>query len=113
VVVTPVGGDSYAYAIVRQPDGKLVVGGSTSPGSNRDGFLARYNTDGTLDATFGTGGIVRIDVSNQYDDMRALALQADGKLVLAGTNLSDFVLARVGTDGTLDPTFGNGGRVAA
>src|SRR5262245_54882076 len=85
-------------------------------------------TDGDLDLTFGTGGTVRTDFSGRCDGAYALALQSDGKIVVAGTTGSscslsfgtfahpsygsgDFALARYNTDGSLDATFGSGGKV--
>jgi uncharacterized delta-60 repeat protein len=97
------------YALVIQPDGKIVVAGV----SNGDFALARYNPDGTLDTTFGPShtGKVTTDIRDGYlDEAFALALQPDGKIVVAGTafgtDTKDFALARYNLDGTLDTTFG-------
>jgi uncharacterized delta-60 repeat protein len=110
-------------AIVIQPDGKIVVAGGTFPllVFLGDLTLARYNPDGTLDASFGNGGIVKLEYGDQGSYGFALALQQDGKIVVAGTHFvdfssddssnTDFALARLNSDGTLDPTFGNGGLV--
>jgi uncharacterized delta-60 repeat protein len=104
-----------AYALILQPDGKLVAAGYSYTGGNSDFALARYNPNGTLDPTFGTGGTVTTDLGSPYDSARALALQSDGKLVVAGymdgTSQSAFALARYNPNGTLDPTFGTGGVV--
>jgi uncharacterized delta-60 repeat protein len=71
--------------------------------------LARYNLDGFLDTTFGTGGRVVTQVgAGGY--ARAMVIQKNGKIVVTGDN---FVLARYRTNGTLDSSFGEGGRVAA
>jgi uncharacterized delta-60 repeat protein len=101
-----------AEDVVIQPDGKIVVGGSArSAGTNRFA-LARMNPDGTFDKGFGTGGLVNTTFSGQNDFAHALALQADGKIVVAGevSSLSrgDFGIARYRQDGTLD-AFGTGG----
>lgn len=123
LVVTDVGGDSedYATALVRQRDGKLVVAGySFLPGRvDPDFSLARYNADGSLDATFGTGGTVVTDVRG-LDYVAEVVVQADGKVVVGGVTIylsptgelaQDSALVRYDADGSLDPTFGNGGTV--
>jgi uncharacterized delta-60 repeat protein len=102
-----------AQALVRQPDGKLVAAGAafTFTTFNFEFALARYNSDGTLDPGFGTGGMVTTDLTGGEDVAFALVLQPDGKLVAAGGRAGDFALARYNPDGTLDPGFGSGGVV--
>jgi len=114
--------DDEANAVAIQADDKIVAAGTTG-GTDRDFALARYNTDGTLDTTFGTGGKVTTDFTDirgtittwgrsDSDNANAVAIQSDGKIVAAGTaGVTDFALARYNTDGTLDTTFGTGGRV--
>jgi uncharacterized delta-60 repeat protein len=108
-------GDDRANAIVVQPDGKFVVAGSASNGSNKDIALVRYTADGSLDSSFGSGGKVTTDVNGGDDEASALVRQADGKLVVAGSGLSGgqtkFVLVRYGVNGSLDTTFGTNGVV--
>jgi uncharacterized delta-60 repeat protein len=98
-----------------QADGKLVAAGSVLVGSTLDFALVRYQPDGTLDQTFGNGGRVTTKITRSDDDAQALALQADGKLVLAGSaNVGghfDFALARYRPNGALDRTFGKAGKV--
>ena len=117
-----VGGGDQARALVVQADGKLVAAGLavTGEATNNDFALARYNPDGSLDPTFGNGGEVTTDFggSPPFDNANALVQQADGKLVVAGGVYrsggdldNDFALARYNPDGTLDPSFGNGGIV--
>src|SRR6185295_935158 len=96
-----------ATAITLQADGKLLSLGSR--------VLSRYNPDGSLDASFGSGGKVDIVLQGGgVDAMTALAVQADGKIVVAGFSSlptefnDDFALQRFNTDGTLDNTFGTG-----
>ncbi len=116
----PIGTSSdYAYAVAVQPDGKIVLAGYCSNGSNNDFCVARLNPDGTLDASFdGPGGsgdgkfLLPIGTSN--DVANALAVQPDGKIVLAGYchngSNNDFCVARLNPDGTLDTSFdGPGG----
>jgi uncharacterized delta-60 repeat protein len=105
-----------AEDLARQPDGKLVVAGWTfaASGDEFEYALARYNSDGTLDPAFGTGGLVTTHFM-QGQRALALAVQTDGKLVVAGiaANGSEqvFSVVRYNADGTLDPTFGTGGVV--
>src|SRR5215471_5387552 len=101
-------------ALVLQPDGKIVVAG----GKNGDFVLVRYNGDGSLDTTFGSGGTLTTDFSGRDDEAYALAIQSDGKIVAAGRTtttsgsvMSDFALARYNSDGSLDASFGTGGKV--
>ena len=115
-VVTPVGNSTdRAYSIAIQPDGKIVAAGYSSRGSNDDFALVRYNTDGTLDTSFGTSGKVITPVGNSTDVVTSVAIQPDGKIVAAGYSSSsstyDFALVRYNTDGTLDTSFGTGGKV--
>ena len=109
------GGVDEACSVVVQSDGRIVVGGHTTAG-NENFALARYNSDGTLDSSFGSGGRVTTDFLGSNDRIYGLALQSDGKIVAVGcgTNSSgnqDFALARYNSDGTLDSSFGSGGRV--
>jgi uncharacterized delta-60 repeat protein len=111
---------SMPHALALQPDGKLLVAGTAySADAGRNVFaLARYNPDGEFDTTFGTGGRVLTPVDTAgdagNDEATALALAADGSIVLAGgtgTYPANFAAARYRPDGTLDPTFGTGGTV--
>ena len=111
-VVTDISGRyDEARALAIQPDGRIVAAGVTGTGSNQDFALARYNTDGALDRTFGVGGTVITDVSRGSDAVWAVAIQSDGKIVAAGVASGDFALARYNADGTLDTQFGNGGTI--
>jgi uncharacterized delta-60 repeat protein len=101
---------SSATAIALQADGKLLVLGSRT--------LSRYNSDGSLDTAFGSGGKADIVMKGGgLDAMIALAVQADGKIVVAGFSSlptefnDDFALQRFNPDGTLDTAFGSGGKV--
>lgn len=111
------GGADVAQAMAVQADGKIVVAGSAvnTATADTDFGLARYNSDGTLDASFGDGGKVITDIAGLGDTVWAIALQADGKIVVAGQSFTatnfDFALARYNSDGTLDASFGDGGKV--
>src|SRR6266550_2468960 len=116
-VSTPIGIDTYgASALVLQPDGKLVAAGTTtSDGSTYDFTVVRYNTNGSLDTTFGTGGEVTTPIGTGDNGVSALVRQSDGKLVAAGyasvSGTYDLALVRYNTAGSLDSTFGTGGKV--
>jgi uncharacterized delta-60 repeat protein len=118
VVTDFFGSIDFAFDAVLQPDGKIVVAGQTSSETTGLDFaLARYNSDGSLDASFGRGGKVTTDFFGDFDEGFSVALQPDGKIIVAGivTNGSsentDFGLARYNSDGSLDTSFGNGGKV--
>ena len=104
----------YATAVAIQADGKIVVAGTSNGSGTNDFALARYTTAGALDATFGTGGKVTTDIGADYG--YAVAIQADGKIVVAGESNggagnNDFALARYTTAGVLDTTFSQDGKV--
>lgn len=106
------GSDDVARAVAVQGDGKIVAAGvaETSP-SNFDFALVRYNPDGTLDTSFGGDGIVTTDLGNFGDDANAIAIQGDGKIVVAGAVGENIGLARYLPDGALDLSFGGTGTV--
>ena len=123
-VTTDFPGSDIAQALAIQGDGRIVVAGqSCSVAGGCDFAVARYLSDGTLDAGFGAGGKVTTDFGASYDQAQALALHADGKIVVAGFrcvgvpsgcplgSALDFALARYNPDGSLDATFGIGGKV--
>jgi len=104
-----------ANANVTQPDGKIVLAG----GDNHKIMLARYNSDGSLDQTFGINGQVISDITNinPLNKVYDMTLQPDGKLVLSGTTVdglgitNNTILLRYMADGSLDTAFGNKGIV--
>jgi uncharacterized delta-60 repeat protein len=109
-------GWDQANALALQPDGKIVVAGSTVQGDSGDFAIARYNPNGSPDTSFGTGGKVTTDFGKS-DFAYGVALQADGKIVAVGTTAdvltgaSDFALARYNANGSLDTSFGGTGKV--
>jgi uncharacterized delta-60 repeat protein len=115
------GGSDELRAIAVQPDGKIVAAGNADniPGSGADFALVRYNTDGSLDLTFGGDGKVTtaIGPALSTDIAYAVALQADGKIVAAGyaSGISgsgvDFAVVRYNADGSLDTSFDGDGKV--
>lgn len=108
-----------ANGVAVQGDGKIVVVGYVWNGTANGGNfgIIRYNSNGSLDSSFGTGGKVTTDLFGQYDEARRVAIQADGKIVVAGSTVSstlfqtDFGVVRYNSDGSLDTTFGTGGKV--
>jgi uncharacterized delta-60 repeat protein len=102
-----------------QPDGKLIiVGAAFQSGSDIDFYVLRFNPNGTLDNSFGTGGRMLIAVSTREDRANGIGLQPDGKIIVIGTSRSaaatyDFAVVRLNEDGTPDTTFGTGGIVIA
>jgi uncharacterized delta-60 repeat protein len=104
-----VGGADTGRAVAVLPDGKILVAGGGGPGN--DMFVLRLNADATADTSFGNNGFTLVDFGG-VDDARAIAVQANGKIVLAGStnNGGDMAVARLQPGGTLDTTFGNGGK---
>jgi uncharacterized delta-60 repeat protein len=104
--------DDYAFGIAVQPDGKIVVSGQSGIYPDLHSALARYNRNGRLDSTFGTGGKAVVTFDSSSDYLYAPVIQSDGKIVAAGsTRGTAFLLARFNADGSLDQTFGNNGSV--
>lgn len=103
-----------ARDVAVQRNGKIVVVGIT--GDNNDFALARYNRDGSLDPSFGEGGKVETDFGGTNETAPGIALQLDGKIVVVGftdQGLSDLnmALVRYNTDGSMDMSFGDSGKV--
>lgn len=115
-VLTSVGTTSSINEIAIQSDGKIVAAGYTE--KLGDFAVARYTTAGALDTTFGGGdGITITDFFGDDDRAESVKLQADGKILLAGSSVdgdlfTNFALARYNTDGSLDTNFGSAGIVA-
>jgi uncharacterized delta-60 repeat protein/uncharacterized repeat protein (TIGR01451 family) len=109
------GATDQANAISIQGDGKIVAAGLAFVSGNADFALARYNPDGSLDPTFDTDGKVTTDFGASGDNAFGVAIQADGKIVAAGSAIvsgnREFGLARYNPDGSLDPTFDTDGKV--
>ena len=100
-----------AAAVVVQSDGKTITAGAieSTTGAGFDFLVSRYNVDGSPDTTFGQGGSVRTDFAGRSDIARSLALQGNGRIVVAGSSGREFALARYNADGTLDATFDGDG----
>jgi len=113
------GGDRSGMAL--QPDGKIVMVGGTFV----DFILARFNADGSIDRSFGIDGKVTTDMGSglRQEEALAVAIQSDGKIVVAGHTAIDatppapdlpstFAMARYNSDGSLDTGFGTRGKVS-
>ncbi len=117
VLTQLVGKNDVAKSIVVQANGKFIVGGfAENPPNGLDFALVRYEADGDLDKSFGNGGKTLTNLNSSNDQISALALQVDGKIIAVGgadsmfTN-RDFALVRYHTNGTIDETFGIHGQV--
>jgi uncharacterized delta-60 repeat protein len=111
LVTTDFGGTEQAHSGLLQPDGKIIAIGYSNVSGTDDFALARYNSDGSLDTSFGTGGLVTTDFGVGDRAFSGL-LQPDGKIVAIGNrSTTDFALARYNSDGSLDTSFGTGGLV--
>jgi uncharacterized delta-60 repeat protein len=108
-------GDDQARAMAIQFDRKIVVAGYATVGAVKEFAVARYMPNGALDTTFGTGGMTTTHIGTTDDEAQAVALQLDGKIVVAGFTQSgsqkDFAMVRYNMDGKLDTAFGFSGFV--
>ncbi len=115
IVTTEVGSSSDAKSVAIQNNGKIVAVGYSDNGSDNDFALVRYDTDGSLDSTFSGDGKVTTPVGDDTDYAYSVAIQSDGKIIVAGASYSyknsDFALVRYNTNGSLDMTFDGNGKV--
>jgi uncharacterized delta-60 repeat protein len=114
--------DNLGHAVAVQVDGKIVVAGNVNLYSNQEALdnydfaVSRYNPDGSLDPTFGSGGRVTVDFGTANDGAHGVAVAADGRIVVVGYSGQggatgyDVAVARLTADGALDLTFGTGGK---
>jgi len=119
--VTAIGSEAQAEHVVVQSDGKIILAGSAVFSGHRDAVVARYLSDGSLDPSFG-GGTGWVSVDFGYEDQaNAIAIQSDGKIVVAGQasqpvgigggSIDRVAVARFNADGSIDPSFGTSGKV--
>ena len=108
----------FSTKILLQSDGKIIAAGRTGTDNmsdtNKDMVAVRYKTGGTLDKTYGNGGITTVSLNSSYLEANSAAMQSDGKLILIGeggpvSGPADFCVARLTVDGKLDSLFGNKG----
>jgi uncharacterized delta-60 repeat protein len=107
--------DDQAKAVTIQPDGKIVVAVVAVVGSSTGFAAARFAATGEVDLGFGSSGLASASFGAQSASSAGLALQPDGKIVIAGQTLNtgrgDFGVARFSSGGQLDPTFGSSGEL--
>ena len=108
-------GDDVGNCLALQADGKILVAGSSHDGSYGYFAVVRYHADGSLDAGFGGDGMVTTAIGSAYDWVGGVALQADGKIVVAGSSWNgrdyDVALVRYNSDGSIDTSFNGDGIV--
>ena len=120
-VTTDIGGhgtDDFGYdAVAYQSDGKVIVSGyANQPSTGQDFAVVRYNADGSLDSSFGNGGIVTIDFAFSSDVGRGVTLDSQGRILVSGysyqggTTGYDFAVARLTSSGALDGSFSGDGK---
>jgi uncharacterized delta-60 repeat protein len=118
VVLTDFGGIDQAKAMTLQPDGKIVLAGLTEIDGNQDFAIARFTSDGILDADFGPGGKITTDMG-QDDSIGGVAIDADGGVIAVGSSIviqsgaADFALARYAIPVNLPPVADAGGAYIA
>ena len=106
------------FAAAVQSDGKVLVGGFQELIDVQDFAVVRFNSDGSVDNTFGTNGKVVIDGGETAESVWTIMVQNDGRILLGGsiyhqfTTYDDFALIRLNPDGSLDNSFGNAGIVS-
>ena len=114
-VVTDFGGGSEDIAdAVTVHGSEIIVAGATDRDGSEDFALARYNDDGSLDGSFGSGGLVVTDFDGGFDAANAVRMMANNIVAVGYANFNDdsnFALASYMDDGSLDPSFGTGGKV--
>ncbi|HNU57626.1 MAG TPA: hypothetical protein PKN30_13630 [Flavobacteriales bacterium] len=109
-VITNVGDNAVGYGLAVLPDGKLVVGGYAEDSTGPDLLVARYESDGSPDADFGTDGVVTTDLGQFWERIRAITIDADGSIIFVGTvgtsfAMMDVLVGRFLANGSLDPAF--------
>jgi uncharacterized delta-60 repeat protein len=114
---TAFAGDDKAYGLALQADGRIVVAGTETSGIDTNIALVRYNTDGSLDTTFDVDGKLTLALGTGgssfelADKANAVAIQSNGKFVVAGSSYFHYLLLRYNADGTLDTSFSGDGKV--
>jgi uncharacterized delta-60 repeat protein len=121
LVMTDVFGDSeYSRAVAVQADGKILAAGGAGTVANTNGYqrftVVRYNADGSLDTSFGDGGIVAAPMQSNVDFVADMAALPDGKVLVLGFSWAgafDYTIMRFNADGSFDTAFGNNGIATA
>lgn len=102
-------GSTFLISSAIQKDGKIIAAGYSWNGVNYDFALLRYNLNGSLDNTFSTDGLQMRDFGATDDKANAIAIQTDGKILLAGISNGNFALSRYNVDGSPDIFFDSDG----
>lgn len=110
VSTTFTGSNVAPNSLALQSDGKIIAAGHVSGGVNvwDDLLLARYNSNGQLDTTFGSGGVVRIERSTHVN-VKNVVINSDGSLLIAGGEANSNFIAKLNSNGTINTTFGASG----
>ncbi len=109
------GNDAIYTDPIIQPDGRIVVAGSTTRAGNINFALARYGENGALDTSFGSGGKVEFDFVGDSEWINGIAITSDGKIIAVGPAQTvknepvNFAIARFNANGSIDASFGQGG----
>lgn len=114
VQITAIGDlDDRGYATALQPDGKIVVAGTSDNGSNSDVAVLRYNEDGSLDTSFDNDGKVTIQLGSENDGANDVVVKDDGSIIVAGylerSEGRQFALVQLTSAGIVDVSFGDAG----
>lgn len=119
IVLTDFGASESTTSIAFQPDGKIIVGGIWRDANGSDFLVVRYNSNGSVDDSFGTGGYVRMNYKNE-DNVQSIDIAPDGKIVFGGSSLTFpphfdrlkfyAVVARLNPNGSFDMNFGDQGK---
>jgi len=113
VATVEMGSVDRAAAMLLLPGGRILLGGYSGAAFSADFVLVQLTAGGLLDAGFGTGGIVRTDIAGSYDYLKALAVDAGGRIVAVGSSHNglnnDIAIARYSSAGVPDASFGSGG----
>ncbi len=119
-LTTGFGSQAEAFSVAIQNDGKIVAGGYMYNDSTWEFAIARYNTDGSIDSIFGGTGKIHMAIGSVDDEINAVCIQSDGKIVAVGysntapdinTYTPAIAVVRYNSDGTLDGTFNGTGKV--
>jgi len=102
-----------------QSDGKVLTGGNAFNGTTADIYITRYKRDGSIDRTFGTGGVTRFALGSPGSQLVGILAQANGKIIITAETFpaqpyslaTGVAVARLNANGSLDSTFGSGGQV--
>ena len=111
-VIKPLGTSTDVLTdLVQQPDGKLLGGGYVRTANGTEFAVIRLNGDGSADSTFGHNGSLIFNFDSSFGVAEAIALQGDGKILLAGVSGPDWAVARLNSDGSFDTSFSDDGKL--